>query len=87
MSFRASLIQRLSDDGRDSPCVPLLRFPLGRRSKARSTRHCMMAVSGAPSVPPPSVLLREREGCFWMLEWQVSFPETSRMPLLHSFMG
>lgn len=54
----------------------------------------MVAVSVAASIPPPSILLRERErgrgggggggqASFWTPEWEASFPETSRIPLLH----
>lgn len=52
----------------------------------------MVAVSVAASIPPPSILLREREragggdggqASFWTPEWEASFPETSRIPPLH----
>lgn len=67
--------------------VSLLRLPPGHPLEARPACHCLVAVSGATSVPPPSALLGEREGCFWMPERGVSFPETSRIPLLRSFIG
>ena len=61
------MIQWLGDTTRDHAClfVSLLFLPPGQpHLEMWSTRGCqMVAVSGTLSIPPPSMLFREREGC------------------------